>query len=165
MLKIYHAKTKEDIEVTKQLFFEYLEYLKEYYKELAGFPWLEEYYQTFEKEINALPGKYNSPGAFILLAKDDNEPAGCVALEGKSEDISEMQRLYIRAKYRRKGVGTKLCKALIEQAQKMGYTRLRLHTALEDAKYLYKSLGFAETEPDEFIPLDTIVFMELNISS
>ena len=165
MLKIYHAKSKEDIEVTKQFFFEYMEYLKLYFQELADFSWLIEYYKDFEKEINSLPGKYQSPRGSIILVRNEDEPIGCVALEGKKDGICEMQRLFIRRNYRRQGIARKLCKAAIEQAKTSGYTRLQLHTAIEPPKELYRSLGFYEIAPTEDIPLDTVVFMELKLDS
>ena len=163
MLKIYRAKTKQDVDDARKLFFEYLEYLKTYFKKLADFPWLIKYYRDFEKEINSLPGKYIFPKGYILLAKYDGHLAGCVALEDKNDGICEMQRLYIRKDYRRRGIGTKLCEALIEQAKSSGYRSMQLHTAIEPPKYLYKSLGFTEIAPTENIPLDTIVFMELKL--
>ena len=165
MLKIYFAKTKEDIEVTKQLFLEYLEYLKLYFQELADFPWLIDYYENFKKEIDSLPNKYLHPGGCILLVRNEKEPVGCVALEGKKDGICEMQRLFIRRNYRRQGIARKLCKAAVEQAKKSGYTRLQLHTAIEPPKELYRSLGFYEIAPTEHIPLDTVIFMELKLDS
>ena len=164
MLKIYLAKTEQDIDDTMKLFFEYMEYLKVYFQELENFTWLIEYYKDFEKEINSLPGKYRSPGRYIFLAKYDGHLAGCVGLQGENDGICEMQRLFIRANYRRKGIGIKLCETVIEQAQKSGYTRLQLHTAIEPAKELYKSLGFTEIAPTENIPLETVVFMELTLT-
>ncbi len=163
MLKIYIAKTRKDIEDAKELFFEYLEYLKTYFQQLSDFPWLIEYYKDFEKEINSLPGKYILPKGYILLAKYDGQLAGCVALEDKNNGICEMQRLYIKQNYRRKGIATKLCKTLIEQAKNSGYTRMQLYTAIEPPKSLYKSLGFKEIEPFSYNPIESAIFMELKL--
>jgi putative acetyltransferase len=163
MLTINPVSSQKDIDDVKKLFFEYLEYIKTYFQELSDFPWLIKYNKDFEKEINLLPGKYILPKGYILLAKDDGHPAGCVAIEGKNDGICEMQRLYIRQNHRRKGIATNLCKTLIEQAKNSGYKRMQLYTAIEPPKSLYKSLGFKEIEPYCYNPIKGAVFMELKL--
>ena len=74
-----------------------------------------------------------------------------------------MKRLYVRPDFHRQGIGTSLCKALIEKAGKIGYKHLRLGTALEPAKCLYKSIGFTEIPPLEYVPVEGVVFMELKL--
>jgi GNAT superfamily N-acetyltransferase len=162
MLKIYPAKT-EDIGIAKQLFTEYLEFLKKEFLEYADLPWLVEYYRDFEKEIDGLPDRYEQPNGCILLATDNKKPAGCVAIRSLNEYICEMKRLYIKQEFRRKKLGTALCQAVIEQAKRIGYTHLRLATALEPAKFLYKSLGFMKVPPYQHVPVEGVVFMELEL--
>ncbi len=41
---------------------------------------------------------------------------------------------------------------------------MQLHTAIEPPKELYKSLGFTEIAPTENIPLETVIFMELELT-
>lgn len=81
MLKILPVKTKEDIGTAKQLFYGYLQYLKKEFCEYYDLPWLIEYYQAFEKEIENLPGDYQPPKGCILLAECEGQPVGCVALD------------------------------------------------------------------------------------
>jgi len=163
MLKIYPVKTKKDLEIAKRLFYEYLAYLKKEFHEYKELPWLIEYYQSYENEIKNLPGDYQPPKGCILLAKYDGHAVGCVALDEQSDGICEMKRLYIKPDYQRTGVGTSLCKALIEQATKMGYTNFRLATALEPAKRLYEVLGFVEIEPFDHVLVSGVTFMELKL--
>jgi GNAT superfamily N-acetyltransferase len=163
MLRIYPVKT-EEIKIAKQLFAEYLEFLKKELCEYADLPWLIDYYRDFEKEIDALPGRYKQPNGCILLATYNEQPAGCVALGSLNECICEMKRLYIKPEFRRKKLGTTLCRAVIEQAKKTGYTHLRLATALEPAKFLYKSLGFMEIPPYLYVPLENVLFMEFKLT-
>ena len=164
MLKIYPVQTEEDIEITKKLFSEYLEYLQQEFYEYADMPWFIEYYMGFEEEINNLPGDYQPPKGCILLAQYDNQPVGCVAFDEQSDGICEMKRLYIKPEYQRTGGGTKLCKSLIEQSKEMGYSYFRLATAIEPAKRLYESLGFVEIEPFDHVPVCGVIFMELQLT-
>jgi len=95
----------------------------------------------------------------------NEQPAGCVALVKMSEGTCEMKRLFVRPEYQKKGIGTALCEALIEQAKKIGYDYMRLATALEVPKRLYKSLGFKKIAPYREIPseIKSVVFMELEL--
>ena len=135
---------------------------KEFY-EYADLPWLIDYYKAFEKEIDSLPGEYKPPKGCILLAEHDGQAVGCVALDEQSDGICEMKRLYIKPDYQRTGIGTSLCKVLIEQAKNIGYTNFRLATALEPAKRLYESLGFVEIPPFDHVPVNGVAFMELKL--
>ncbi len=84
-LDIFPVKTDEDIELVKQLFVEYADSL--------GFDLS---FQKFEEELANLPGDYASPEGCLLLAKYQNQPAGCVALRKLSDGICEGKRLYVR---------------------------------------------------------------------
>ena len=165
MLKIFPVEIRKDIEIAQILLVEYAEFLKKELCEYADVPWLIKYYQDFEKETDHLPDRYKQPEGAILLAGYDEQPAGCVAIGGLSNGICEMKRLFIRPEYRRKGIGTALCEALMEQAKKAGYTYMRLATALEVPQALYRSLGFKKIASYEYVPgeIKGVVFMELNL--
>jgi len=87
MLKIFPVETDEDIELAKTLFTEYADFLKKELVEYADLPWLVQYYQEFEEEIDNLPDRYEQPEGSILLAGYDEQAAGCVALGGLSDSI------------------------------------------------------------------------------
>jgi GNAT superfamily N-acetyltransferase len=165
MPKIFPVETNVDVEIAKKLFTEYLDFLKRELCEYADLPWLIQYYKDFEKEIDNLPGRFERPKGTLLLARYNGQSAGCVALGKLSDHICEMERLYVRPKYQRKGIGTALCEALMEQAVKTGYTQMRLATALQPPKTLYKSLGFKKIAPYKDVPakIKSIVFMELKL--
>ena len=162
MLKIYPVKTEEDIEIAKTLFVEYVEFLKIVLSEYSDVSWLVQYYQDFQEETNHLPAHYAQPEGIILIAECDDQPAGCVALGKLGDGTCEMKRLFVRPENRRKGVGSALCEALMAQAKKMGYTHMRLATALEPPKVLYQSLGFKEIEAYRDVPneIKNVVHME-----
>ena len=76
------------------LFVEYAEFLKKELCEYAALPWLVQYYQDFEKEIDNLPDRYKQPEGSILLATYNEQPVGCVTLGQLSDSICEMKRLF-----------------------------------------------------------------------
>ena len=155
MLKIFPVETDEEIEIVKTLFVEYAESL--------GF---DLGFQNFEEELANFPGCYAPPAGRLLLAKYNGKAAGCIGLRKLSDDVCEMKRLFVRPKYQRLGAGRALSEAVIERAKKVGYTHMRLATALEPPKALYKSLGFKEIAPYEYVPVEIegVVFMELKLA-
>ena len=124
-------------------------------------------FQHFAQELAELPGKYASPSGCILLAKVDEQPAGCVALRALAEDICEMKRLYVRPPYRKSGLGRMLAERVIEEARTLGYKRMRLDTfphLMGRAVALYRALGFEEIPPYCDNPPPGALFMELELS-
>lgn len=154
MIQIIPVESEKDLEIIRGLF-------KEYAKSL-GF---ELDFQDFKKELADLPGDYAPPFGCILLAKDTEQIAGCVALRKMDENICEMKRLYVRPAYRGKGIGKKLSVAIIEKARDMGYKSMRLDTvpSMKQAIALYQSLGFKEIQPYRYNPIEGAKFMELTL--
>ncbi len=168
MLKIYPAKTGEDIEIAQTLFAEFDSFLKEQLYEYNNFPWMVKYWQSCKEEVKGLPGKYGQPRGCILIANYKNKPAGCVGLLEESSEVSIMKRLYVREEFRGLGIGKSLVKTIIEHARNRGYKIIRIHTntLLDIAINLYKAIGFEETAHDKKYPdeiEDLIVHMELKL--
>jgi GNAT superfamily N-acetyltransferase len=125
-------------------------------------------FQSFEKELAELPGKYAPPDGRLLLAIDDGEVAGCAALRMIGDGICEIKRLFLRPGFRGHGLGRKLAEATIQEAKQIGYERMRLDTLppkMNDAIALYQSLGFKEIEPYYDNPVPGAKFMELDLVS
>jgi putative acetyltransferase len=103
----------------------------------------------FERELASLPGDYAPPRGRLLLALDNNQPAGCVALRPLNATTGEMKRLYVRASHRGSGLGRVLVQAAIDQARAAGYARLLLDSLpqMQAAIALYRRFGFIEIEP------------------
>lgn len=142
----------QDLELVRQLF---TDYQRDLPFDLS--------FQNFQKEMAALPGRYAPPTGRLLLARCEDNSAGCVALRQIGSDICEMKRLFVRPAFRGRGIGRVLAQAIVEEARQIGYKRMRLDTVLEPAKSLYKSLGFREIPPYHHVPIDGVMFMELEL--
>src|SRR5262249_20772077 len=120
-------------------------------------------FQDFDLELASLPGDYSPPGGRLLLALDGREAAGCVALRKLEEQTREMKRLYVRPAFRGAGVGRALAEAVIAEARRIGYRRMRLDTLPEmvKARAMYAELGFREIAPYRFNPIEGTAFLEL----
>jgi ribosomal protein S18 acetylase RimI-like enzyme len=154
MMKLAQAETPEEIEEVRQL-------LREYEASLE----VSLCFQGFERELAALPGDYAPPGGRLLLASDTGQAVGCVALRRLDEESCEMKRLYLRPGFRGRGAGRLLAVAIIGEARKIGYEKMRLDTlaAMREARALYESLGFKRIEPYCHNPTQGAVFMELRL--
>lgn len=106
-------------------------------------------YQGFSAELAALPAPYLPPRGALLIAQAGAEPAGCVCLRPLDGRAGEMKRLYVRAAYRRSGLGRRLVEAVIKASRRAGYNELRLDTlpSMISAQALYRQLGFVEIPP------------------
>jgi ribosomal protein S18 acetylase RimI-like enzyme len=122
-------------------------------------------FQDFETELGTLPGKYAPPGGCLVLAFIEDEPAGCAAMRGLTDEICEMKRLYARPAFRGQGVGLALAKAVIGAARRAGYRRMRLDTlpSMQSAQGLYRKLGFYEIEPYVYNPVEGAKFLQLHL--
>jgi ribosomal protein S18 acetylase RimI-like enzyme len=116
-------------------------------------------FQDFEHELATLPYEYDP----ILLAWSDDAAGGCVALRRIDDDVCEMKRLYVRPDFRGKAVGRALALAIIAEAERRRFHRMRLDTlpAMTEAMRLYESLGFVDIEPYRYNPIAGSRYMEL----
>ena len=122
-------------------------------------------FQGFDQELAALPGEYAPPGGVLLIARDADAAAGCVALRRCDAGSGEMKRMYVRERYRGSGLGRRLAVAVIEEARKRKYGRVVLDTLpkLAPAIALYRDLGFVETGPYLESPTPGAICFELRI--
>ena len=116
-------------------------------------------FQNLDHELATLDVFYEQ----ILVARDDQDAAGCVALRRIDDEICEMKRLYVRPQFRGHDLGRRLADRIIEEARQRGYKRIRLDTlpTMTAAIPLYRSLGFVEITPYRFNPVEGTRFMEL----
>ena len=123
-------------------------------------------FQNFDEELEALPGDYAPPGGALLIARDGEMAAGCVALRRLDAGTAEMKRMYVREMHRGMGLGRKLAVAVIEEARKRGHGRIALDTLpkLTTAIALYRDLGFRECGPYLPEPTPGALCFELSLS-
>ena len=149
---VNQAHSQEELRQVKLLFSEYASSLD-----------FDLSFQNFDNELANLPGEYSLPSGAILLAYYEGSAAGCVAMRRLAEDVCEMKRLYVRPAFRGKKIGKALSVAIIDEARKRGYSRMRLDTvpSMKEAIQLYRSLGFKETYPYRYNPRAGAMFLEL----
>jgi ribosomal protein S18 acetylase RimI-like enzyme len=146
-------------------------------------------FQSFDDELNSLPGKYAiAQGGALLIARAQSydtptgpKPAtstdplttpqiesvvGCVGLRRNDKHWCEMKRLYVMPETRGLRLGDRLVEAILVQAKALGYRGIRLDT-LPDmlaAQRLYRRHGFVEIEPYYDTPLKGTIFMGCDLT-
>ena len=154
-MTIVAANSGEQIKIARNLF---LEYAKELNIDLC--------FQNFAAELEDLPGKYALPNGALLLAMQDQQAVGCVALRRLSPTDAEMKRLYIQPAYRHLGIGRALAQCIVERARELGYRRMLLDTleSMRGAQALYRSLGFVAIAPYYINPLPGALYFAKDLT-
>ncbi len=150
------ARSAADLASTRELFLEYATDL--------GFDLC---FQGFDAELASLPGRYAPPLGVILLAREPDGLAGCVALRPLDTTAGrcEMKRMYVRPAFRRRGLGRALAVAVLDAARVAGHDEMVLDTLahMSGAIALYESLGFRQIPPYTPNPLPGPVFFGLDL--
>lgn len=109
--------------------------------------------------------KYGPPDGRLYLALCGGRPAGCAGLRKLDSETGELKRLYVRPAFRGQQIGSLLLARIIADAKEIGYARLMLDTLpfLESAVRLYKKYGFYETESYNESPMNTSIYMRLDL--
>ena len=154
-IRIVRAQSPDQIDEVRRLFREYERFLG-----------VDLCFQSFEEELAGLPGQYGPPDGVLLMVMDSRQSAGCVALRKVEDGICEMKRLYLRPKYRGRGLGRRLAERIVSEAAALGYKVMRLDTLdkLKEAMGLYEVMGFRRREPYYGNPLPGVVYWELDLT-
>ena len=122
-------------------------------------------FQDFEREVAELPGAYTRPRGALFVARYGGMLAGCVALRPLDGDACEMKRLFVRPAARGLGLGERLADAIVAEARRLGYARMRLDTlpTMGAAQGLYERLGFVDIAPYTDNPVAGTRFLELQL--
>ena len=154
-LNIIQLKSGQHLDFMRLLFVEYAESLD-----------FDLDFQNFKDELAQLPGEYAPPEGCLIIAFYQGEPAGCVGLRKVEKNICEMKRLYVRPRYRARGVGKALAESIIREATVRGYKHMRLDTvpSMKEARRLYLSMGFKKIDPYRYNPIQGATFMEKKLN-
>jgi putative acetyltransferase len=145
------------IEIVAQLFRDYAAELNE---DLC--------FQSFEDELETLPGVYAPPTGSLILALDSQDNVlGCVALKERGPGLAELKRLYIVPEARGKGLATTMCQQILDDAKEIGYEKVCLDTLdrMVPAVKLYESMGFRRGEPYYDNPLQGVLYFYIDVSA
>ena len=148
-------------EEVRRLFGEYTDML------VAGDPSFREYLavQHYDAELENLEAKYGPPAGRLYLACCGGEAAGCIGLRRLDARRCEMKRLYVRPAFRGRRIGPLLVERVIADAREIGYAQMLLDTLpfLRSAINLYKKYGFYRIESYNDSPMDTSIYMCLDL--
>ena len=147
MIEIRRAETEEEIAEVRVLWPEYWESL--------GLPLN---FQGFGEQLRSLPGEF-----VLLIARQESEVAGTVALRPLRAGACEVKRLYVPDRFRGHGLGRKLLQAAIEDPRQTGYSEMYCDTLLDmqEAAKLYDSSGFTRVEPYSNHPTPGALYFRL----
>lgn len=132
-------------------------------------------FQDFEDEITSLPGEYDPPGGALLIAEEEHQLIGMIAMRplpitaalggGHTVQAAEMKRLFVRPHARGRGLATELIMRLLDEARHTGYEEIRLDTLpmMTGAQSLYESVGFEDVEPYYDTPIAGTRFMAMRL--
>jgi GNAT superfamily N-acetyltransferase len=156
MATIVRAESSAQIEAVRGLLAEYVEWLG-----------IDLSYQSFPEEFATLPWRYALPRGDLLLALDGTEPAGCVALKPIDAENCEFKRFFVRPRFRGRGIGLDLGRAIVDRAREIGYRRVRLDTlpSMGPAVAVYRALGFRAVDAWHHTPVEGTLFMQLDLRS
>ena len=121
--------------------------------------------QNYSEEMEHLESKSGLPEGRLYLVYCDEELAGCIGLRKIDNQNCEMKRLYVRPKFRGRKIGNLLVEKIIDDAKKIGYSHMLLDTLpfLKSAIHMYKKYGFYEIESYKDSPMDTSIYMKLDL--
>jgi GNAT superfamily N-acetyltransferase len=152
MVDIKRCRTDADFGSAVQITKDYIDWLD-----------LDLSFQDIDHELSQFASMYGLPQGLFLLAWQEGQLAGGVGLRRLDGNICEMKRLFVYEAFRNRGIASRLCEVLIQEALKLGYKSMRLDTLghMKAALKLYETLGFKEIGPYCFNPDPSVKYMEL----
>jgi ribosomal protein S18 acetylase RimI-like enzyme len=122
-----------------------------------------------ESNVDEFITSLSSDGVLYLL-REKEEIIGMGALRKLKEGRGDVKRMYIKPKYRGKGLGREMLQFLLNKCKEYGFSEIRLETGafMKTAQGLYRSMGFRERKayPETEVPQQLQhfwIFMEKRI--
>lgn len=161
-MKVTMVPAYDAPEMIRELFSEYTQML------IASDPGIAAYLklQNYDAEIAHLQDKYGLPHGRLYLLLVDGKAAGCIGLRRLNDTDCELKRLYVRSAFRGHHFAQQLADKIIADARSIGYRAIFLDTLpfLQEAIALYKKLGFYEIPSYNNSPLDSTIYMKLDLT-
>ncbi|HYW42185.1 MAG TPA: GNAT family N-acetyltransferase [Bryobacteraceae bacterium] len=122
-------------------------------------------FQNFASEVAGLPGLYAPPEGRLAIALANGAPAGCVALRRFDTGRCEAKRLYVRERFRGRGIGRELLRWLIAEARAAGYSEMLGDTmpVMAQALAMYERIGFERIAPYTGHPAPGAIHLRLRL--
>jgi GNAT superfamily N-acetyltransferase len=151
----------EHREEIRALFTEYTDMLVETDPTFARYLVL----QSYDDELQHLEVKYGPPRGRLWLALVDGEAAGCIALHPLDDERCELKRLYVKPRFRCRGLGRLLMETMIDAARELGYRHVLLDTLppLKAAIRLYREQGFYDIPCYNNSPMERTYFLQYDL--
>jgi DNA-binding MarR family transcriptional regulator len=139
--KAIHERLSSSIKIKP-----YSSNFQEQFKELNR-EWLSELFELTAYDNEQLANPEHSilaQGGQILLACDESELLGTIALLHHSDQACEISKMTVAKNYRGQNIGKLLLESIINQAKQKsyGYIILYANSKLESAIHLYEKFGF-----------------------
>ena len=112
------------------------------------------YYAQFNK-IEAIK--------YVVVAYQENEPVGCVAIKEFAENSMEVKRMFVPENKRDNGIATKVLKELETWSKELNYEKCVLETGLRnpEAIALYRKHGYMQIPNyGQYIGMDNSICFE-----
>ncbi|MFN4226390.1 MAG: GNAT family N-acetyltransferase [Hyphomonas sp.] len=148
-VSIHEARGPLEIAAFGGLISEYTAWCRERYKHDTWLVDMAFSHQGLDAELLNLERLYGPPNGRMLIAEDSHDILGGVAFKRVDAGTCEMKRMFVRTIASGRGLGRRLCQALLDTAARDGYTTMRLDTTRDmvEAISLYRSFGFVDCAP------------------
>ncbi len=144
MLEIQAVRTQTQADAVYSLAYEFTDWLRERYPEMAADIDVYLKHQKFDEQIRDVLIHFSPPKGECLLAVNNGQAIGILMLKDLGEGTCEMNRMFVRETARGLGVGRALVQELKRRTREMGFRTMTL-SALprhHEALALYRASGF-----------------------
>jgi N-acetylglutamate synthase-like GNAT family acetyltransferase len=99
-----------------------------------------------DDELSNFKTVYSDPGDIVLVAEEDNQIIGFIALKAETKEKALIKRLLVHPGYRNRNFGTNLLHRAADAAKLKGYKQLLFHATekLKPAVNLMLKNGFKQ---------------------
>ena len=164
-MRLVHARSLQEMGDAAILMRGLVESNKSRYPDQIGL--LDEYYRGswFLEPSPRIPAEYLPPMGDVIVAYDEQEPVGTVAVCRMDAVHCELKSMFVPDAHRGRGVATRLCDEALKSAERLGFEIVRLTTGEKqpEARKLYEKLGFQMTKPWEDNPPSGFDYFEMAI--